>query len=265
MSNYQFVPFEFPKSRDGQYILGLDDAGVLRSRRNQLGFTQKQVAEMAGVPVSQYQRFESGERDLANCSMKTGLAICAVLLLDPYDEAGVDIKQPSPEAVKAQTPFDCNIPEELIAPKRAGRKQSRREIMRVFVNYKDSAMLIPYEVFDKIEANAFMQLLWNIPERRIMITAATETSEEPIDIPKQRFEHSLLMIPAFINNENPIAAMGWGNTPYCVEASLVHDQTGRRLILIDLNTAKEADVKEISGVLMVPNCFRDPDDDDDEN
>ena len=120
-------------------------------------------------------------------------------------------------------------------------------------------------MFEKIEAHAYMQLLWNIQERRIVISAATETSEEPIDIPKQRFEHSLLMIPAFINNENPIAAMGWGNTPYCVEASLVHDQTGRRLILIDLNTAKEADVKEISGVLMIPDCFRDPDDDDDEN
>ena len=54
MSRYQFVPFEIPKSRDGKYILGMDDAGILISRRKQLGYTQEEVAKKAGIQLSQY-------------------------------------------------------------------------------------------------------------------------------------------------------------------------------------------------------------------
>lgn len=264
MSKYQFVPFEYPKSRDGRYTLELDDAGVLISRRSQLGFTQEQVAAMAGISLGQYQRFESGERSIANASMKTGLAICAVLMLDPFDEAGIDIEQPKREAIKSQPSFDVKLSEEIVASKRVGRKQIRRDIMNVYLNYKDSSLLIPYDIFDKIGCPAYIQLLWNESERRILIAAATTDSEEPIDIPKQIFEISLLMIPAYSGDQNLIVAMGLENIPYCVEARLVKDRTGSSLILIDLNTAKKADIKEISGVLMVPNCFRDHDGEDEE-
>lgn len=264
MKNYQFVPFEFPKSRDDRFILGLDDAGVLISRREQLGFTQEQVAKMAGIQLSQYQRFESGERDLANSSMKTGLAVCAVLLLDPYKTVGIDIEQPKPEDVKPQRSFDAKIPEEVLAPKRAGRKQIRRDILKIFVNFRDTSILIPYEVLEKIGSPSFIQMRWSIPERRILIAAATAESEEPIDVPEQRFEYSLLAIPAIICENNPISAMGWGQMAYSVEARLVVDKTEEQMLLIDLNTAKEADTKEINGAFMVPECFRDPDYDDDD-
>lgn len=264
MADYQFVPFELPKSHDGKYVLGLDNAGVLISRRKQLGFTQEQVAEMAGVQLSQYQRFESGERDIANCSMKTGLAICAVLLLDPYEMVGIDVDQPSPASVGPQPTFDARIPEEILAPKRAGRKQIRRDIMTAFLNYSEYSVIIPYEVLEKIGSPEYIQLLWNTSERRILIAAAAAESEEPIDVPKQEYEHSLLSIPAYVGNDDPISAMNWGDTAYCVEARLVADQAGRPLILIDFNTAKEADTKEINGAFMVPACFLDPDDEDDE-
>lgn len=39
---------------------------------------------MIGVHIKQYQRLEYGERDIRNCSMKTGLAVCAVLGIDPF-------------------------------------------------------------------------------------------------------------------------------------------------------------------------------------
>ncbi len=264
MKDYRFVPFEFPKSHDGKYVLGLDNAGVLISRRKQLGFTQEQVAEMAGVQLSQYQRFESGERDIANCSMKTGLAICAVLLLDPYEMVGIDVDQTSPDSVGPQSTFDTRIPEEVLAPKRAGRKQIRRDIMTAFLNYREYSVIIPYEVLEKIGSPEYIQLLWNTSERRILIAAATEESEEAIDVPGQEFEHSLLSIPTYNGEDDPISAMNWGDIAHSVEARAVTDQEGQQLILIDLNTAKEAETKEIKGAFMVPTCFLDPDDEDEE-
>jgi len=265
VADYKFVPFEFPKSRDGKFILGLDNAGVLISRRMQLGFTQEQVADMAGIQWSQYQRFESGERDISNCAMRTGLAICAVLLLDPYEMVGINVKQQGPESIKQQESFDARIPEELLTPKRAGRKQIRRDIMKAFLNYRDYSIVVPYEVLDKIGLPDYIQILWETDERRIAIRAATADDEEPIDIPEKKFEQSLLAIPEIICDDNPISAMNWGDTAHSVEARLVEDLEGRPWILMDLFTAKEADTKEINGAFMVPDCFCDPDDEDDDD
>lgn len=100
---FQFVPFEFPSSPDGQYFIGLDDAGVLRSRRVQLGLSQQEVADRAGVKLPQYQRLEAGTRQLSGCSMRIGLAICAVLLLDPYTMVHVTASPPDPSTMKPQT------------------------------------------------------------------------------------------------------------------------------------------------------------------
>ncbi len=77
---------EFPRRRiNGEdYIVGLDDAGILKHRRKHLGLTQQQVAKLAGIQVKQYQRLESGERSIMGASMRIGLSICAVLKLDPY-------------------------------------------------------------------------------------------------------------------------------------------------------------------------------------
>ena len=132
--------------------------------------------------------------------------------------------------------------------------------MTAFLNYSEYSVIIPYEVLGKIGSPEYIQLLWNTSERRILIADATEESEEHIDVPRQEFEHSLLSIPAYVGGDDPISAMNWGDTAYCAEARLGADQVGRPLILIDLNTAKEADTKEINGAFMVPACFIDPDD-----
>ena len=82
----EFIDFEFPRRRiNGEdYIVGLDDAGILKHRRKHLGLTQQQVAKLVGIQVKQYQRLESGERSIMGASMRIGLSICAVLKLDPY-------------------------------------------------------------------------------------------------------------------------------------------------------------------------------------
>lgn len=58
---------------------------ILRDRRLELGMTQEQVALELGMNTHQYQRYEYGEHKIANCPMRIGLRICAVLELDPYE------------------------------------------------------------------------------------------------------------------------------------------------------------------------------------
>ena len=57
---------------------------ILRSARLIKGYSQMQVANLAGINLAQYQRLEYGERCFSACSMKVGLSICYVLGLDPF-------------------------------------------------------------------------------------------------------------------------------------------------------------------------------------
>lgn len=57
---------------------------ILLQRRTKLHMTQQQVADKAGVQLRQYQRLESGERDILSASGKVMLPICKALMLDPY-------------------------------------------------------------------------------------------------------------------------------------------------------------------------------------
>ena len=60
------------------------EAKILKDARLRIGYSQQEVANVIGVHIKQYQRLEYGERDIRNCSMKTGLAVCAVLGIDPF-------------------------------------------------------------------------------------------------------------------------------------------------------------------------------------
>ena len=58
---------------------------IMKKRRKEMGFTQGDIAEEAGITLQQYQNFEYGRRKIANCSMILALRICAALELDPYE------------------------------------------------------------------------------------------------------------------------------------------------------------------------------------
>lgn len=60
------------------------EAEMLRSARLSLGYTQQEVATLIGTHIKAYQRLEYGERDIRNCSMRVGLAVCLVLGIDPF-------------------------------------------------------------------------------------------------------------------------------------------------------------------------------------
>ena len=111
MEKYTFVPYELPTSLDGRFIIGQEDHQVLKSRRKQLGLTQAEVANRAGIQLKQYQRLESGERHISGCSMRIGLAVCAVLLFDPYERVNVLVRQPDPSTMKPQEKIDLRVNE----------------------------------------------------------------------------------------------------------------------------------------------------------
>ena len=58
---------------------------IMKKRRTEMGFSQTDVAEEAGISLQQYQNFEYGKRKIANCSTIMALRICAALELDPYE------------------------------------------------------------------------------------------------------------------------------------------------------------------------------------
>lgn len=111
MKKFTFVPYELPKSLDGRFIICQEDHQVLRSRREQLGLTQQQVADLAGIKLPQYQRLETGGRHLSGCSMRIGLAICAALLLDPYECVVVVVDQPNQATMRPQERVNLRVNE----------------------------------------------------------------------------------------------------------------------------------------------------------
>ena len=67
---------------------------ILQQRRKELKLTQQQVADSAGIQLRQYQRFESGERNITGSSARIMLSVCEVLLLDPFVFLGKGNEKP---------------------------------------------------------------------------------------------------------------------------------------------------------------------------
>jgi Predicted transcriptional regulator with C-terminal CBS domains len=57
----------------------------LKSRRESLGLTQQQVADIVSILVRQYQRFESGDRKLTSSTFRIGVAIADALEFDVHE------------------------------------------------------------------------------------------------------------------------------------------------------------------------------------
>ena len=55
---------------------------ILKERRKELGLTQIEVAMESGIELQQYQRFESGSRDLRRCSFKIACQVLEALDID---------------------------------------------------------------------------------------------------------------------------------------------------------------------------------------
>ena len=71
------------------------DKYTLRKRRQKLGLSQQKVADKAGIDISQYQRFESGERELSAASFAVAYRVLKALEMDvdKYASGGYEIKE----------------------------------------------------------------------------------------------------------------------------------------------------------------------------
>ena len=65
---------------------------MIRTKRIEKGLTQQEMADMIGKSLQYYQRFEYGIVSLSNARMKTGLEICAILEIDPFELVFADEK-----------------------------------------------------------------------------------------------------------------------------------------------------------------------------
>ena len=57
----------------------------LKAARKAKGMTQQQVADKAGIILQQYQKFESGERDIMTSSFRTACKVIEALEMDITD------------------------------------------------------------------------------------------------------------------------------------------------------------------------------------
>lgn len=64
-------------------IMRVEEKWILRDYRDKLGLTQQQVADKAKIQLRQYQRFESGERNLSSSSFNIACRVIEALGLDP--------------------------------------------------------------------------------------------------------------------------------------------------------------------------------------
>ena len=58
---------------------------ILREKRLMLGLTQKEAAELANITLRQYQKFESGERNIMTCSFRMACRIIEALGMNISD------------------------------------------------------------------------------------------------------------------------------------------------------------------------------------
>ena len=250
---FEYVPFELPKSKDGKYTICLDDTGVLRSRREQLGLTLQQVADMARVQFSQYQRLEAGERTLSGCSMRTGLAICSVLLLDPCAIVPTPMNQPSADFLKPQRAFDVEISEEDYN-KKVGRKQKKRNVLNVYFNHPHYSIIIPCEVLGALGKPHDIGFLWDNTDKRLLIKSVDEPDDTSFDVPSLLYENcSALVFPRSVMISDAKKTFGWGDEVYSMECQYVRDEDKNYYILCDLRKAHPSDM--VSGPFLKPSCL----------
>lgn len=55
---------------------------ILREHRIILGLTQQKVADKAKIKIQQYQKFESGERNIMTCSFQIACRVIEALEMD---------------------------------------------------------------------------------------------------------------------------------------------------------------------------------------
>ncbi len=78
------TPYNSQADNDNALSITPPNHAIIKQARMALGLSLQQMADSCGINIRQYQKFESGERQLAGCSFSLGLRICKELNLDPW-------------------------------------------------------------------------------------------------------------------------------------------------------------------------------------
>ena len=86
-------------SLDGFCLAHLNRHSILREKRLMLGLTQQQVADIAKINYCQYQRLESGERNIMTASFQLACRVLKALEMDidKFYNGGYAIGEPLAE------------------------------------------------------------------------------------------------------------------------------------------------------------------------
>ena len=233
-----YIPFENPRSKDGQYTAVLSVDRILFNRRNKLGLKQQEVADMAGIPMRQYQRFESGESSLSKTNAEIAFAVCTVLLLDPYELIKYKATAADPATLQPQHCFDIRG-HEYDYPQHLGRKPLQRDIMTVCLNFAASSVIVPRKVLEFLGKPSSISMKPVLDERRLLICQADKDDTDSFSISENLYEkEESLVYPAMDLFIDLTRYRRWNASVYAVECRLVENREGIRLILCDLNTAQ---------------------------
>lgn len=202
-----YIPFEYPSTADGEFTAVLNEGQILLTRRLQLGLTIQQVADMSGIRFSQYQRLEGGERLFSGCSMKIGMTVCSVLLLNPTDIIHPHTHAPRRESLSRPPLFDPP------GTHRVGRKKSRQDIMELIITVEQ--ITVPDEVVTALGKPERIKPLVDQPNGRILLSGDNTGFAVPGSIP----------------------AAGIFKKTHIVKCRPVRDRKGALFILANLSTA----------------------------
>lgn len=236
-----YIPFEGLKSKDGRYTAVLSVDRILFNRRNKLGLKQREVAEMAHIPLRQYQILEAGQTPFARTNAEFALAVCIVLLLDPYELIKIDATPANPSMLQAQHCFDVKS-EDIEYPQHFGKKPIQRDIMTVYLNHGLRSIVIPGKVLETLGKPSCISMKLVLDERRLLICRADATDPDAIGIHDSIYKEKdrLLDLPAADLFTSLKGYRRWNDSVYSVECRLVENHKGVQMILCDLNTARPA-------------------------
>ena len=251
-----FVEFELPTSDDGRYIHFCSKHQMLRRRRLSLGLTQEQLSERSKVSIQQIQKLELGDITISRLGLKKGLALCAALLLDPYEMAEVDYEQPSILTLQSMPAITHNLPELPDIPANfdeAIKKHIKASNVFVYFNQPfNSSVLISRKALELLEKPKYIQLRWFNREKFFIFTGVEtpEILENPktyfFDVPPETYDNKNLglMITHFEPIEDTVVTWTWNKEhTYVAKCYDLWDvnQNNRRYFLCNLNTAKKSD------------------------
>lgn len=85
MTEWSYNIYVLARRDDMAFQLMRMEHHILKDTRTELGLTQQQIADKAKIQLRQYQRFESGERNLSSSSFNIACRVIEALELNVSD------------------------------------------------------------------------------------------------------------------------------------------------------------------------------------